>query len=925
MPLFMYDWHKNPKGFGDSPAGARGAKPLGSGRFTGQFSAIARFSHLLRCILALALLSAGFSASLPAPVQARPAQPQVGGTWTSTTDTTMESSRANHTATLLPNGKVLVAGGSSRGLNNQTVLSSAELFDPASGEWKATGSMGSARMDHSATLLPNGKVLVVGGSSDGNNVLASAELYDPATGQWSAANSISPARKYHTATLLKNGQLLIAGGAQTGSGAAFTTLQLYDPATNTWSTPANGSGLTARAYHTANLLSDGSVMFIGGESSGTAITSVQIYDKDGLWSNPVNLTFARYSHTATVLTDDSVLVVGGRNSSAVIADSERLVYAGVWTRVPVTHDTSTYRFGHTATLLPNGNALITGGLQSISATPIYNDFIDTAEVYEPDPVNDDFAPIASLTTPRANHTATLLPNGQVVVIGGRNNGDTNNYINLNSADINSFDDPSWSAPVNINTARYSPITVTLKDGRVMVIGGISGNDATSAVQIFNNQSGWSTAQSFPSIISSATATLLPNGKVLVAGGQAGSGNEGNYLNTALLYDPSGNTWTATGSMAHARASHTATLMPNGQVMVAGGQDNTGSLDSVEFYNPNSGTWSTGNHMLSARSAHTTTLLLNGNLLVVGGQSFSIGVLRSTEVYNISSGTWWSTSGDLSDARRDHTATLLPDGKVLIVGGTNNSSVALYGYQVYDPGSNSWTLPKSLPHDQGRTYHSATLMNDGRVLVAGGLSGSTTLDTCIIYDPATGLWTDSPDLNIGRFSHAAALLPDGRVLAAAGARYNASSYEPQNTAEFYDPALVGDSTWQPTITSLPTTLVLSQKLTFSGTNLRGYQLNEASGGGANSSASNVPLVQLRRMDNNQIRWLLPDPQTGFSDTSFTSQPVSGIPAGLAMVTVYVNGMPSTPKVILLENNYTFVPLVVKPGPVLKKFYVPMVKK
>ena len=115
--------------------------------------------------------------------------------------------RYAHTATLLPNGKVLVAGG----YNGGAVLSSAELYDPASGTWSATGSLTTARYGHTATLLPNGKVLVAGGY-DGVNVLSSAELYDPASGTWSATGSLTTARYGHTATLLPNGKVLVAGG-----------------------------------------------------------------------------------------------------------------------------------------------------------------------------------------------------------------------------------------------------------------------------------------------------------------------------------------------------------------------------------------------------------------------------------------------------------------------------------------------------------------------------------------------------------------------------------------------------------------------------------------------------------------------------------------------------------------------------------------
>src|SRR5207249_11438090 len=118
----------------------------------------------------------------------------------------MTTNRYYHTATLLPNGKVLVAGGKTGGVT----LSSTELFDPATGTWTKTGPLNFARYFHSATLLLNGQVLVAGGY--GGNVLSSAELYDPATGKWTATNAMSTPRGNHTATLLRNGRVFVAGG-----------------------------------------------------------------------------------------------------------------------------------------------------------------------------------------------------------------------------------------------------------------------------------------------------------------------------------------------------------------------------------------------------------------------------------------------------------------------------------------------------------------------------------------------------------------------------------------------------------------------------------------------------------------------------------------------------------------------------------------
>ncbi|MGH8094559.1 MAG: kelch repeat-containing protein [Chthoniobacterales bacterium] len=179
----------------------------------------------------------------------------------------LATAREFHTATLLPNGMVLVAGG------NGNFLASAELYDPATGTWTATGSLATARALHTATLLPNGMVLVAGGVGN-PGYLASAELYDPATGTWTATGSLATGRDYHTATLLPNGMVLVAGGSDNN---ALASAELYDPATGIWT--ATGSLATARYYHTATLLSNGMVLVAGGvDNTNSPLASAELYD-----------------------------------------------------------------------------------------------------------------------------------------------------------------------------------------------------------------------------------------------------------------------------------------------------------------------------------------------------------------------------------------------------------------------------------------------------------------------------------------------------------------------------------------------------------------------------------------------------------------------------------------------------------------------
>jgi N-acetylneuraminic acid mutarotase len=341
--------------------------------------------------------------------------------------------RLEHTATLLTSGKVLVAGGVTNGITK-----TAELYDPTIGVWTLTGNLTSRRVRHTATLLPNGKVLVVGGFTRapgpvGTPPIAAtntSELYDPTTGTWSPTGNMNSRRAWHTATRLHNGKVLVTGGLIEAGYVAYTsvlnTAELYDPESGTWSMTSSLNTGRGHVAHTATLLQDGKVLVAGG--------SDQIYDP---------------------FTSDEE--IGGASMRSELYDPD----TGSWS---VTANLNTGRILHTATLLLNGQVLVSGG--GGSDLGVLLDMPDTAELFNPTTGTWSFA---GRISPRIVHTATLLPDGRVLVTGGEIFQET-----LGSSEVYNPANHNWTSTSILNEARGFHTATLLSNGRVLVTGGFQG-------------------------------------------------------------------------------------------------------------------------------------------------------------------------------------------------------------------------------------------------------------------------------------------------------------------------------------------------------------------------------------------------------------------------------------------------------------------
>ena len=274
-----------------------------------------------------------------------------------------------------------------------------------------------------------------------------------------------------------------------------------------------------------------------------------------------------------------------------------------------------------------------------------------------------------------------------------------------------------------------------------------------------------------------TATLLPDGKVLVAGGFTGGGS----LASAEVFDPATSTFASAGNMTASRAGHTATLLPNGKVLIAGGY-NGSYLASAELYDPAAHTFMPTGIMVTARSGHVAALLNNGKVLLAGGIGTGWTFLADAELYDPATNTFIATGG-MTTARESHTATLLKDGQVLITGGHKDRRPAITIYssaEIYNPASGTFSSTGNLT--VRRHKHDATLLADGRVLIVGGSDerdGRGAYRNAEVFNPTTGTFTAVGSMNAARYKlqGTTVLLNNGKVLIAGGA----------NRAEVFDPA------------------------------------------------------------------------------------------------------------------------------------------
>ena len=365
-----------------------------------------------------------------------------------------------------------------------------------------------------------------------------------------------------------------------------------------------------------------------------------------------------------------------------------------------------------------------------------------------------------------------------------------------------FTPGTFNSTGNMSTARFFHTVTALPDGKALVVGGVVDNfHALSSAELYDSAThAFTTAGNLLPTTDDKTATrsfhsatLLLDGRVLIAGGQD---TNFNALQSAELYSPGIGFSLAKGSMVAARVDGKATLLCDGRVLISGGSDKNGFItNTAELYDPKTGTFTATGSMHETRDSHTSTLLHDCREMVAGGANGT--VLNHVELYDPAAGTFTLAAHTMVSARVDHAASLMADGRVLITGGKDGANKVLGSAELYDPRTGLFTATGDM--SSPRLLHTSNALINGQVLIAGGSSdnfASTKLASAELYDPATGKFSSTNSMNIRRVEQVAAKLITQQVLVVGGIDPSGSF---GNSAELYQPPLLASPMVVPTST------------------------------------------------------------------------------------------------------------------------------
>lgn len=758
----------------------------------------------------------------------------------------MQLARALHTSVLLKDGKVWVAGGWNPTLvvpaGYGKFTNTTEAFDPTSNAFNSANPLNEARAYHTATMMGDGKVLIAGGYNGRNDptmngslgILQTMEIFDPVGNTTTQAAPMSARREQHSAVLNASGRVQLIGGLGNVT-TTYVTAPTWLISSGTLAT--SFTPLTGGVIDPLNTSATVQVNLTLGQPVSGVISKGRI-----LYGDPITLTLK--SGKATLVSSTNGGIYSDLSGAPVIGGS-------LGAALPLLNSTGTVSFTSLASVAvaftgnPAGTLGWTGSLTSVN-TPLpllpassslkgfmtINFPVDLAGakvVAGTITINTGSLTEASSYTVTFNGGQIFIPAG--TVIGGNGiTGFTATAVQLAGTVAWAGADPAQSIPGtparNVPEPFSGSLNTNFNGSLDFVASGInlanplfpvSFSVGVATVQVsymaFADSEYYAPQQNQTSISQSiliydpqtpvtmfgTTATLMPNDDTVIIGGVGCHYNgpiptpcqsfppnhlAGLRLDQTTLVTP--NNFSQSGinnNLAQARAFHTSTLLPDQTILVAGGTNGPNVLNTGEVFNTLTGQFSpTTSGMRDARDLHTATLLPDGRVLIAGGfttSAVSTGSTSGAEVYYPDTKIFVPTSS-MTFARSNHTATLMPDGSVIAAGGFGVNDVITNTVEVYYSTSMTWG---SLPNmGAARTLHSATLLKDGRLMLAGGQGPSGPLNTAVAYNPKTNAWSALANLLTGVYAHTATLLFDGRVLVTGGN----DGFGESNTSQVYDP-------------------------------------------------------------------------------------------------------------------------------------------
>jgi hypothetical protein len=830
-----------------------------------------------------------------------------------------------HSSTLLNDGTVWVAGGWNSGAanSNPPFIVTTERYSTATGAWQQAQPLNSARANHTATLTGDNKVLIAGGVNANTNtntvqavnnllippvqtiifpalgVLNSSELFDPTGGAPIQGPPLQAYVQAHAASLRPDGMVSIYGGrgdikpgnitsfavapvfASGGVAGSFTGVYSNHnitggsgtiPVSFYLPTPVTGNIINGDvefinpkitvAGATVTLVSNSNVPGVGLDASlaGAAVgcdgngvcgyvnASLALSNFQGTYSlaTPVSASnnLANQAVAGSLTFNSSPLNLGTNSGVATVTTGDFTTHLQIivpdflsgyqvssvtLTLTPDATATWTEASSYTVTL-NGGSGEAVGPFTVITAAGVsyidipaftFNNVVGSLSIASADPTYTLTSPIAVPYGADGAQMGALGFSMQYAASGINLTGQT---LSFDSADLvvrdMVFGDNEFFVP-NTNTWSFQPPTVKVtRPARPRVgassvvtpnasefdIGGLECSaNCASLIPAADGPGGtradiatlWTpgatpaSPAADPMIHAFHTATSLPDGTILIAGGTNGTV----VLSSAEVFNPSTLAFTPTATpMNSPRQQQSASLLPNGRVLMAGGfttSPGSGPTNSAEIYYPDTKVFISVPPMISSRSQHVAITLPKGGVFVAGGFNGLNTVTGSAEIYSSTNAAWTAVpsmttaSGGTGalEIRAIAAGVQLQDGRIMLCGGTNQSGI-LSSVVAYTPATKSWAALNPMPGPlQG---HTATLLFDGRVLVAGGDNGTSETTSSFIYNPTSGLWSTVGALNSARFGHTATLLPNGTVLIAGGVQQSGSATNAVKTIEHFIP-------------------------------------------------------------------------------------------------------------------------------------------